>query len=756
MEQKFLPLIIFLLLFSTSSFGEKKERIFYGIVKNIRGKELKNVVIKINKTNKKFFSDSEGKFKITLAPDIYNIEFIKLGYYTKIIKIDLRKREKVYKEIILKPVGYFLKKVYIKAKKKKIEGSKISIRRKEIIKTSTGIFKDAIKSLQTMPGVVSGETGQMYVRGGFPWETIIILDNTVILNPFFWSGAGTLLNPDMIEKIDFYSGGFPVKYFNALSGIVDVKTRKGNSENLHGFFDISGIESSFLIEGPFINNNTSFIFTTKRTYYDLIISQFYEKKDIVFPYFWYNHLNFYWKAGKYTLLKCNFIYTEDGMKWELDEEGAKLSGLEEGDIYKYKYKRSINNLYLKTFLSPSINLLFNFAYLYDNTKNILESSVIPVYQKAIYHTFQLKIDLIWKILTRAYISTGFYGFYNTGSEKINYTKEETTVTGKIVEKGWNMEYRGDFWFNGCYLYFERDFLDETLVTGMGIKYSYLSKTKKSTISPEGGIKIKLKSNLWLELNYGIYYQYPFTPILYNKETGNPNILPEKAIHHILSINYTPIMGIEIKSALFYKKYENLINSDPKFNYINGKIGESWGTELFIKKKFGKISGWLSYTYMITRHKIINRSEPYDPYLEENIILNKWFYPDFDQRHTLNIVLTWKFSNSFDFYFEWKFHTGRPYTEIVDSIEVINERGEILYLPVKEDYNSSRYPMYHRLDFKFTYEFYIFSFPSSFYIQILNLYNKKNIAGYYYNETYTQKYQIHSLSLIPTLGLKAKF
>ena len=174
---------------------------------------------------------------------------------------------------------------------------------------------------------------------------------------------------------------------------------------------------------------------------------------------------------------------------------------------------------------------------------------------------------------------------------------------------------------------------------------------------------------------------------------------------------------------------------------NDGIGYTYGFEFFLQKKpvmDGKFSGWISYSYSISKEK--------DP-------ASSWHFRDFDQRHSINLVLRYSPFKNFSIDSQYKYASGFPWTPIVKDGQgnpVFDEEGEI----VTGKTNSLRYPHYERLDIRLTYARKIFDSANFlFYIEVINILNRENIYQYYWSDDYRTLFKSYMLPRMPFFGIK---
>lgn len=207
-------------------------------------------------------------------------------------------------DVDLKP-GYLLNEVVIEDAsniiEKRPEMSRIKLSVQQIKKMpAIGGESDILKVVQNTPGVKSGSewsTG-LYVRGGGVEQNLFLLDKVPIYYVNHLGGFVSTFNTDVINSVNFISGGFPANYGSRLSSVMDVKIKSGNMKEFKGSVGIGMITSKIALEGPIKTDTSSYVFAFRRFMYDLItlpISYlFLEGQSVGYSFydinFKYNHI----------------------------------------------------------------------------------------------------------------------------------------------------------------------------------------------------------------------------------------------------------------------------------------------------------------------------------------------------------------------------------------------------------------------------------------------------------------------------------
>ena len=130
---------------------------------------------------------------------------------------------------------------------------------------------DIVKTLQLMPGVQSGSEAMsgMYVRGGGADQNLVLLDGVPVYNANHLFGFFSVFNSDAIQNVSLTKGAFPARYGGRLSSVLDISMKEGNNQKIGGTASIGLISSKFMLNGP-ISDKTSFLFSARRTYADVL------------------------------------------------------------------------------------------------------------------------------------------------------------------------------------------------------------------------------------------------------------------------------------------------------------------------------------------------------------------------------------------------------------------------------------------------------------------------------------------------------
>ena len=111
---------------------------------------------------------------------------------------------------------------------------------------------DILRSLQLLPGIqaASDISSGLYIRGGGPDQTLILLDQIPLYNPSHAFGFFSTFNPDAIRDMSLHKGAYPAQYGGRLGSVLDVHNRDGNRKDFQATGGISLISARMTLEGP--------------------------------------------------------------------------------------------------------------------------------------------------------------------------------------------------------------------------------------------------------------------------------------------------------------------------------------------------------------------------------------------------------------------------------------------------------------------------------------------------------------------------
>ena len=128
--------------------------------------------------------------------------------------------------------------------------------------------------------------------------------------------------------------------------------------------------------------------------------------------------------------------------------------------------------------------------------------------------------------------------------------------------------------------------------------------------------------------------------------------------------------------------------------------------------------------------------------------------DFDRTHNVILIGGYKFSKKWQVGLKFQYASGNPYTPIVGAVQ---KHGQ--WYVIDGLYNSTRYPDFHKLDIRIDRVFHFQNWTLQIYLDLWNVYNRKNVLDYYYNIDHNgniTKDTFNDFPMLPIVGINVQF
>src|SRR4029077_17160500 len=118
--------------------------------------------------------------------------------------------------------------------------------------TVPGTLGDPLRVVQSLPGVARAPygLGVLIVRGANPNDTGAFIDTLNVPHLYHFLVGPSVIAANLVEKLDFFPGGFGARYGRFSGGLLDVTLRTDVGHELHGSVDLNVLDASAFFEGP--------------------------------------------------------------------------------------------------------------------------------------------------------------------------------------------------------------------------------------------------------------------------------------------------------------------------------------------------------------------------------------------------------------------------------------------------------------------------------------------------------------------------
>lgn len=638
-------------------------------------------------------------------------------------------------------------------KLEKRDESKKSLSQEEFL-TLPGANGDPVKAVQNLPGVnrSSGFSSNVVIQGSAPQDTRYNIDEHEIPLVFHFGGLTSVIMPEAVKDVDYFSAGYGAEYSNALGGIVSLKTREPELEgrDSKGFFFIDTLKSGALYEKQ-IDDSSKILVSGRYSYIGFVLKQVLKDNEsinlTVAPDFADFTSIYSKKLSNEENFKLVTVISRDTLEFVFSEPLKQDPSLRGGFKNETLFWRLIPQYRRKLDESSQYKVSLGVgqdSIMVELGKNYFQLQSLPVSLRGEYeHKFsdhwisQWGIDTTWtdvKVDLRLPSPSGAGGVSNPISSS-EVKSLDTRAQGVNLGLYWRNELKAsDHW---SYI--------------PAIRYDDFSFTKEHLLAPRLTVRKQIDESLTLKFATGLYFQAP-RPQESAENFGNPDLKSSQAVHAALGFDkdfrQQSKDGWQWSSGLFYRDFSKLVVSTSSLVnrggtlvpevYSNEGKGFARGVETQVKYNEGVWKGWVSYTLSESRRSDPTRSN----YLFE-----------YDQTHNLNLVAAYDYGNNWQFSGRFRYVTGNPFTPIRGSVF---DSDNDVYMPLRGGFYSERRTDFTQLDLRFDKKLIYDTKIWSFYIDIQNVLNTKNVEDVRYSYDYSQQENITGLPLLPSIGVKGEF
>lgn len=786
MRIKSFYLLLILIQLSVSAFSQEKFTINGYIKDSLTGETLIGANIFIRSEGKGVSANQYGFYSITLKKGNYKALVSFVGYQTK--EIDIVLNSNLQNNILLGLSNVAINNVTVVSRKRDNNIKTAQMGKMELnINTAKAIPAfmgevDILKTLQLMPGIRNAGEGNagFYVRGGGADQNLILLDDAVVYNTGHLFGFFSIFNSDAIKNVTLIKGGMPAQYGGRLSSVVDVAMKEGNTNKTQVDIGIGLIASRFSIQGPLKKNKASYMISARRTYADALVKPFIKKTSDYYGsgYFFYDlnaKMNYAFSEKDHVYLsgyfgrdKFNFNNSKRSFQTEIPW-GNSTATLRWNHIFNKKlfanttlvyndYQFALNgrqndfninlssgirDLNAKTdfdyYASPEHKIKFGVQYTFHTfLPNVLsgnQDSVVFTPQNATKkyaNEYAAYIQDDWEINSKLKLNIGLR--YSQFQQVGRYTKYIRDINGNVLDsvvygKGQTVQVYGGFEPRATMRYELNETSSLKAAITHNLQYIHLVTNAGTT----------LPTDLWV----------PSTSIV------QPQVSWQYALGYFK--NFKDGM-FETSVEAYYKTMDHQIEyregytpslKDPEEEFVFGK-GWSYGTEFFVNKVKGRLTGWVGYTLSWTMRQFKDLNDGMQ-YPSRN-----------DRRHDLSVVANYELNKKWKLGSVFVYGTGAAIS-VPESFYFVNGTLTQEFSRI----NAYRMAAYHRLDFAATYtptHKPNSKYTSNWVFSVYNIYSRMNPYFIYYDQTgsaatgdlkVTAK-QVSLFPIIPSITWNVKF
>ena len=575
--------------------------------------------------------------------------------------------------------------------------------------------EDSLRIVHRLPGAASiGVSSRPRIRGGLENEVLVLFDGVELVEPFHlrdFQALFSAFNPRTINSIEYYTGGFPARYGNSLSGVLDIATQDAFTSP-GGEIGLSTFNTSGLYQ--FSTGRHDWLVSARRGNLDLVL-------DKVNPAFGQPH--YHDVLGRYGTwigdgrLELSVFRFHDDATLRQDE-GSASSTIDNNYVWG-AWEREGEQLYLRTTLSFG-SVRSRRAGETDDPPRI----VGHLSDNRNLELLHLKQELEWQ-------GDAFtlFGGFDYRDQRLSYATVLTSERGAIaailgqpstlarVDSASLVGRSSDLHATLRFKVGER----VTLQPGLRIDYQNVSNTRsRSQLSPRLSVLYDATPALQLRFSFGDFHQpqavYEIAPV--DGESALLNV--QRARHWITGLTFAPGDRYRFVVEAFHKqmrrtnrRHVNLFNPhmlipelEPDRVAVEANRAVASGIELSVTRLRGEgIWSWTgNYTSGRTRDRVDAR----------------WIPRRFDQQHTVNLISTWE-GGRWTFSVAGAWHSGWALTKLPGVLPFDDPPATTLR-------NNSRLRSFGSLDARLAFEQPVGRGSLTAFVEVTNVVNRTNDGG----------------------------
>lgn len=614
-----------------------------------------------------------------------------------------------------------------------------------------GALNDPIRAVQNLPGLARAPFlgGQLLVRGSPPQDTGVYVDGHRIPLLYHFLGGPSVLNEQLVDRIDFYPGGYGAAYGRNLTGVLDVGTTRGATDRLHGEASLDLLEVVGSVTGP-LPGDTQVAIAARRSHIDLFLPLFIPNNP---------------DRGVTTIVPIYWDYQA-----RLDRRDLSLLFLGSDDKLTVVQKGGRRALPLSVNSHTGFHrAIASFAH---DVSDVLSLRISPA--------------LGWQVTAFDSTGIGTSGFASAQSLDLVQLSGELRAEARyrprpqvevragvdldLERASYDADLQSSLDLSGLGTPITRRTLLRRVQLGLGVA-QYVEATLRAgglelvpglrveevrwkeqallAIDPRLWLRQSLSADTALKAYAGLYHQPPSGQQI-DPDLGNPHLLLARSLQLGAGAERRLGAGLSLSAELFYNRRAALVTrADARVlpdgtldnpRYLNQGVGRAYGLEVLVRREVSeRLYGFLAWT--LSRSQVID--VPGDP----------WRAFAFDQTHIFTLVAGYRPSPPWNLSLRFRYVTGNPRAPVsfatfdADSGGYVAERGVL---------GDARAPAFAQLDLRVNHTWTFSRWDLSAYLDVQNVTNRRNEELQVFDYRYRDQGSIPGLPILPTFGVKARF
>jgi TonB family protein len=710
----------------------------------------------IDDTGAQTAADAQGRYALVTTPGARKLTLSAPGFDSRSLEVTVPEEGAVEaRKITLHRTAVGDLQATIPGEKPHDAPTRRTLSHEELVNVP-GSLNDPIRAVQNLPGLARAPFlgGALLVRGSPPQDTGTYLDGHRIPQLYHFLGGPSVINEQLLDRIDFYPGGYGALYGRNLTGAIDVGTRKGDSTGLHGEGSVDLIQAMAFLEGP-LGDRTQGAVAARRSYIDVFLPLFIPNDPnqgvtSIVPVYWDYQARLDHKLENGDDLGL-LLFGSDDKLTVVQEGGRRTLPLSVDSHLGFHrlvgtWKRTVSDT-LSFSVSPALGWTRQSAAAAGVGPG---GFAAPQSIDLTVLTGELRAEARWRAREFLELRMGT----DVELDRASYTADIQSSL-QLVNLGFPITQRtlidrvqpAQQW--GEYVEAQITAGRLSLTPGLRFDQFHWRDHARWSIDPRLWARYALTDRTAIKAYVGLYHQPP-TGQQIDNDIGNPDLGLSWAAQFGAGVEqrFSDVWSASVE--LFYNRRGSLVvTTDPVLNpdgtvynphFTNNGIGRAYGFELLIRREItAKLYGWLAYT--LSRSEVLNN--PGD----------NWRAFQFDQPHIFTLVAGYRPKPQWDLSTRFRLVSGNPYGP-VDFATFNADSGN--FDPTRGEVGQAREPLFLQLDVRAQYTWTWDAWQLSLYLDVQNVTNHTNEEFHVYDYRFAEQGSIQGLPILPTLGVKGKF
>lgn len=691
------------------------------------GETLIGANVRVEGTTRGTVTNAQGFFALGgVGPGEVPLVISFVGYRAERRVVEVPPGGSVRLDVALRPVAVEGQEIVVEAEVPLAEERALGFQEipiRLVQQVPSAVENDLFRSLQALPGIkpASDFSSRLYIRGGSPDQTLILLDQTVVYNPTHFFGFFSTFNTDAIKDVRVWKGAYPAEFGGRLGSVIDVYNRDGNRNRYAGRVSLGLLASRASAEGPIRVGGAegAFFVAGRRSTLEPLLAALRRVEENIPESFYFYDLN-----AKVNLdlspndrLALATYAGLDDVRFPF-AENARFDLRYGNQTASLRYTRILSDR-LFTTLRATASRYANFPEAdVAGTSFRRENTITDV---------SLKGDAEWLAAPDVDVKAGFW----TGALDLrldDFFDGRRTFGSRIASR-----------YASAYAEVSARPGPWTLTAGL--RAEYFSNGNYLRLDPRLAVQYALSERALLQAAYGRYHQFlslisneAFTgfDVWVTTDTGVP---PAYGDQVALGLKTRPTDTWAVDVEVYYRTMRDLFELDPRVTDPAGvdyadlfRFGDGYaaGLEVLVERRRGRLTGFLGYTLATTQRRFTGAGgEPFNPDPETGRPL--FYSPKFDRLHDLTALANYRLGQGWELTASFVYATGQAYTRVTRYYEVETLPGQQPGTVVTTGLNRARLPAYHRLDLGVTRTGrFVGNSTYELRLQALNVYNRRNL------------------------------